>query len=813
MKTNFEKPKNIINDNFNLYKSLFDKDKGYLKEPELSEEDLKIPYREAVRKYANYVIDILKKNTTFLTIYSLIDNTIDYKSFDVNPHDISINYYVYRDNKNPHIGIMSDLPYDKIIDGYISSVFRLKLCYIKDVKQISYCEIKTSPDDKNYKSLFESLNFNKPSNIVKNNLKGAAINFYKNHFDEDGIADPYKLYETVPQYSRAVIDYIKTNMTKISNSYSYNDNGNYYDSNVYPGTIYRDNLLKNVVIKLPYIGKNGNIDDYVNKIHHAQVAKFNNIEQVAVITNMKESKMFDKLINESYSFEKPKSIVVDNMIEGKKISSIINNLFMNEYDLYKGGRISLHIAIEDLRNDKYKDFIQEKQIIRNNKPVGYIFYSGYTDLILMILFYGISIQGMYIFDKNDKTFTSEQKNILNLLKDDLKSIGINLNESFNAFKKQTNIVNDNIGWDAKLNEFLKKYNSRSNKSMPINEYEEFGKLMKAGGYTTYFESDPNKPNHLDNPNYIIKTDSEYVHELLTLNTCYYWINMDAELGYVLIDIGTEATLIMEIMITPNTLYTIREVSKNQVNESIEFKKPTNIIEQITPQHKLKEILKQYSELQEWESIYGEGGIDEILELNGYRKYKTIDYQDIMNSLYVRNNYDKNVKFIISPNIIHKYIKYFNSNQDNHNTYVDIYIKPGKSNDNVILIIGDYEKMMILVCRKKGISYIFESNYSGNGYSLNMNSGTNIIGNRPPYEYEIVPLNHKLEQKQSATDNDIYVHPGSRVIGFALKDDRKVQGTVYRIVKNTDGTISFVYVLDEKTGTFVKLKPEITVIKF
>ena len=122
-------------------------------------------------------------------------------------------------------------------------------------------------------------------------------------------------------------------------------------------------------------------------------------------------------------------------------------------------------------------------------------------------------------------------------------------------------------------------------------------------------------------------------------------------------------------------------------------------------------------------------------------------------------------------------------------------------------------MMIITCRKKGVSYIFESNYSGNGYSLNMNSGTNIIGNRPPYEYEIVPLNHKLEQKQSTTDNDIYVHPGSRVIGFAIKDDRKVQGTVYRIVKNTAGTISFVYVLDEKTGTFVKLKPEITVIKF
>lgn len=803
MKTNFERPKNIISDNLKLYKSLFDKDTGFLKEPELSKEDEKISYRDVVRKYANYIIDILKTNTTFLSKYSLIDKSDSLG--DTVPRNISVDYYIYRDNKNPHIGIMSDLPYDKIIDEYISSVFRLKLCYIEDVKNISYCKIKTSSNDKNFNSLFEDFNFNRPANIIKDNLKGVAINFYKNHFDEDGVADPYKLYESLPQYGEAVLDYIKSNMTKISISYA-NDEA---EDIVYNGVIYRDNILKNIVIKLPYKG-NGDINNYdPYNMYNARVLKFIKSEQVAVVKSLEYSKMFDKLLNEAYNFEKPKSIVGDNMIEGKKIGKTINNIFKNEYELWKGGQISLHIAIEDLRNDKYKDFLQEKQIIRNNKPVGYIFYSGYTDLILMILFYGISIQGMYIFDKNEKVFTSEQKNILNLLRNDLDSIGINLNESFNAFKKPTNIIDDNLSWDSKVKEFIKKYN---NKHISPESFEEFNKLMMTGGYTKFFESDVNTENHLENQNYFINTESEYVYELLTLNSCFYWINENKELGYVIVDIENDNSIIMEIMITPTTKYSIREVPK-KVNESIEFKRPTNIIEQITPQHKLKELLKQYSELQEWESIYGEGGIDEVLEANGYRKYKSIDYQDIMNSVYVRDNYDKNVKFIISPSIIHKYIKYFNSNHDNHNTSVDIYIKPGKSNDNVILIITDYEMMRMIACRKKGVSYIFESNYSGNGYSLNINSGTNIIGNRPPYEYEIVPLNHKLEQKQTKTDNDIYVHPGSRVIGFSIKDDRKVQGTVYRIVKNTDGTISFVYVLDEKTGTFVKLKPEITVIKF
>ena len=249
-----------------------------------------------------------------------------------------------------------------------------------------------------------------------------------------------------------------------------------------------------------------------------------------------------------------------------------------------------------------------------------------------------------------------------------------------------------------------------------------------------------------------------------------------------------------------------------LNES--FEKPKTISDIISPETKFKNILKTYSKPNEYGNPFDEGGVYKICKDVGYINAGSYELNssvipDIETKLYKSSRKGLISDFIISKDFLEKNI-FVPQSFKLYRLEFSVYVRP--NDRNVLLIFYDYEKMQIFQCKKRKINYLYESGYYGSGYSLNADSGTNIIGNRPPYEYEIVPLNHNLEQKQTKMDNEYYIHPGLNVIGFSIKDNRKIKGIVYRIVKNTDGTISFVYLQDPLTGTFVKVKPELTIIK-
>lgn len=512
----------------------------------------------------------------------------------------------------------------------------------------------------------------------------------------------------------------------------------------------------------------------------------------------------------TYNFEKPKSINDTAIIESKKISEKIENEFKTAFKMYDEGKTSVSIEVDNLldRNDP-NHFIKEKEIFRNNKLVGYIFYSDYTDYVLLIVFMnGIKVlYGIYLLNKkfNKNEYNTYYINVINMFKDELRSLNIFdtdiLNESNNAFKRPTNIVQDNTF----IEEFLRTYTLAKKSYMSEKVFKSFSKLLMDEGYNDYYEISDNDPT---NKYYI----SDYFFKKSSPETKkHVWINEKLKEGFILYDFfgplkRDNYTVVEKVKIVPKMTEFIEPVEEN-INE---FEKPKSISDPITPEFKLQKFINEFKKINKYNNlgnIYDDGGLFDIMHDAGYRSYIFADLK-IDNHLIVNERRKRQV--LISDKIMDKAKLFPNP----YNLNIDIYFKPGKSKTNVIILLYDYVNMLIIQCRKKPMTYIYESNYNGSGYSLNMNSGTNIIGNRPPYEYEIIPLNHTLEPKQSTVMNDVYVHTGSKVVGYSIKDDRKIQGTVYRIVKNTDGTVSFVYVLDSKTGTFVKLKPDnITVLKF
>jgi hypothetical protein len=94
-------------------------------------------------------------------------------------------------------------------------------------------------------------------------------------------------------------------------------------------------------------------------------------------------------------------------------------------------------------------------------------------------------------------------------------------------------------------------------------------------------------------------------------------------------------------------------------------------------------------------------------------------------------------------------------------------------------------------------------YSG-GYNP---QGNTVFNNPAPFSYEIIPLNTSLSQKGNSMPNEIVVCRGMRIKGIGIEDGKTHIGRVDTIVRDSDGYIKCVIILDENDRTFVKLDDE------
>ena len=86
-------------------------------------------------------------------------------------------------------------------------------------------------------------------------------------------------------------------------------------------------------------------------------------------------------------------------------------------------------------------------------------------------------------------------------------------------------------------------------------------------------------------------------------------------------------------------------------------------------------------------------------------------------------------------------------------------------------------------------------------------GSTVFNNPSPFTYEITSLNTSLSQKGNCLSNESIVHRGSRVKGVSIEDGKEYIGRVDTIVRDSDGYIKYVIILDEKNRNFVKLSDE------
>lgn len=94
-------------------------------------------------------------------------------------------------------------------------------------------------------------------------------------------------------------------------------------------------------------------------------------------------------------------------------------------------------------------------------------------------------------------------------------------------------------------------------------------------------------------------------------------------------------------------------------------------------------------------------------------------------------------------------------------------------------------------------------YTG-GYNL---MGNTVFNNPAPFTYEIITLNTSLSQKGNSTPNEVIIHRGTRVKGKSIEDGSLCVGRVDTIIKDSDGYIKYVIVLDENSRRFVKVSDE------
>lgn len=104
--------------------------------------------------------------------------------------------------------------------------------------------------------------------------------------------------------------------------------------------------------------------------------------------------------------------------------------------------------------------------------------------------------------------------------------------------------------------------------------------------------------------------------------------------------------------------------------------------------------------------------------------------------------------------------------------------------------------------------------------VNENVG-NVFANMPneysnfsPYSYALLSFDHKLEQKGNDLSNEQYVYPGTYIEGYGFSDRETLhRGVVKNIVKDENGYIKYIIILDSKITRFVKIYPyDIKIIK-
>lgn len=81
----------------------------------------------------------------------------------------------------------------------------------------------------------------------------------------------------------------------------------------------------------------------------------------------------------------------------------------------------------------------------------------------------------------------------------------------------------------------------------------------------------------------------------------------------------------------------------------------------------------------------------------------------------------------------------------------------------------------------------------------------VQGRNPGYSYNILPLSTDLQQKANDPDNSYYIYPGCTVRGVGINNKNKhYTGQVYRICKNSNGEIEYIYIRTFKTNKFVTI---------
>lgn len=117
-------------------------------------------------------------------------------------------------------------------------------------------------------------------------------------------------------------------------------------------------------------------------------------------------------------------------------------------------------------------------------------------------------------------------------------------------------------------------------------------------------------------------------------------------------------------------------------------------------------------------------------------------------------------------------------------------------------------------------------YVGNGYSATLSgmytpynnpTGSAIYNNIlkgyqssslsgfPFYQYNIVPLNNKLQPKQQMVNKKSSYTIGNKVEGIGLTDKLKHKGVIVSVKKGTNNLISYYVILDDKS-LYQKIDP-------
>lgn len=81
----------------------------------------------------------------------------------------------------------------------------------------------------------------------------------------------------------------------------------------------------------------------------------------------------------------------------------------------------------------------------------------------------------------------------------------------------------------------------------------------------------------------------------------------------------------------------------------------------------------------------------------------------------------------------------------------------------------------------------------------------VQGKHPGFSYNIMPLSTNLQQQANDPDYSFYIYPGCTVRGVGINNkDKHYTGQVYRIYKNSNGEIEFLYIRTFKTNKFVTI---------